>query len=56
MVDLGIGAIAQLTEPPPEVLHTFRGRLNLQALGFLAGLLPDLLQSLALAGSGLGVR
>ncbi|MAC14278.1 MAG: hypothetical protein CL539_06305 [Alcanivorax sp.] len=55
VMDLGVGAIAQLTEPPPEVLHTFRGRLNLQALGFLAGLLPDLFQSLALAGTGLGV-
>lgn len=56
VMDLGVGAIAQLTEPPPEVFQTFRGLLNLQALGFLAGLLPDLLQSLALAGAGLGVR
>jgi hypothetical protein len=55
MVDLGIGAIAQLAEPPPEVLHTFRGRLNLQAFGFVAGLLPDLLQSFSLTGAGLGV-
>jgi hypothetical protein len=56
MVDLGIGAIAQLTEPVPEVFKPLRGWLQLQALGFFAGLLPDLLQSLALAGSGLGVR
>jgi hypothetical protein len=54
-MDLGVGAIAQLTEPAPEVFQTFRGRFNLQALGFVAGLLPDLFQSLALAGTGLGV-
>ena len=41
-MDLGESAVAQLAEPAPEVFQTFRGLLNLQALGFVAGLLPDL--------------
>ena len=56
VVDLGESAVAQLAEPAPEVFKPLRGWFQLQAFGFVAGLLPDLLQSLALTGAGLGVR
>jgi hypothetical protein len=56
VVDLGVGAIAQLTEPAPQVAGAFRGRVCSQALGFLAGLAVNRLELLPAAGAGLGVR
>lgn len=55
VVDLGVGAIAQLTEPAPQVGGAIRRRICFQALGFLAGLAVNRLKLLPAAGAGLGV-
>ena len=56
VMNLGVGAIAQLTEPAPQVGGALRGRVCFQALGFLAGLAVNRLKLLPAAGAGLGVR
>lgn len=55
VMNLGKRAIAQLTEPAPQVAGAFRWRVCSQALGFLAGLAVNRLKLLPAAGAGLGV-
>ncbi len=54
-MDFGVGALAQVAEPLPEVLGALWGRVQLQAFGFIAGLFPDLLQLVPVRCTGFGI-